>query len=94
VVALDGQRQVGGAGIAERLAVVERLEGGEFVDVLLDRVAGLMVSNVLPLAESTHFPPISICWSLTFGAWDLRAGAAAVAVAITESSCGELRKII
>ena len=40
-VALDGQRQVGGEGIVDRLAVVERFERGELVLVLLDGVGEL-----------------------------------------------------
>ena len=105
--AVDHQRQVGVAALADRLAVVEGLELGQLVDVLLDQVgqlvhqpaavagvhlapgapvverlaggldgqvdvggvpsatsaitssvAGLTVSNVLPLTLSRHWPSI------------------------------------
>ena len=40
--AVDHQRQVGVAALADRLAVVERLQLGQLVDVLLDQVGELV----------------------------------------------------
>jgi hypothetical protein len=46
---VEGQRDVAGPGVADRLAVVERLERGEFVDLGLDQV-GELQHQPAPLA--------------------------------------------
>src|SRR5262245_7412893 len=43
-------------------------------------LVGLIVSNVLPLADATHLPPMSIFWSATFGGAIFGFGAVAVAI--------------
>jgi hypothetical protein len=52
---LEGQRDVAGAGVVHGLAVVERLERGEFVDLRLDQV-GQPQHDPAPLA-SVHARP-------------------------------------
>src|SRR3981081_448073 len=52
---------------------------------IVSPVAGLTVANVLPLTLGTHWPPISISWSLTLGALMARV-ALGVVVAVTERS--------
>src|SRR5262245_8163265 len=55
---------------------------------MVSPVAGLRVANVLPLCESTHLPPMSIGWSLTFGGLTVR-GLEAVAVLMKRLLSGE-----
>ena len=56
-VALDGEGEVRGKGVANRLAIVERLKGGEFILVLFDEV-GQAVEDTAAFRRA-HAPPRS-----------------------------------